>query len=253
MLNCMYTKLSRFAHSALIQSLHMQSLKAHCTSVPCRMSVVIAAWQRVQPHLDVLCCRPSSAGAASAGIATACRLNCLSILTVLSRLKPDEVANSLIPLLEETTNALPAPPEELMQQLLHSLCTLVAAPGGHQHIRPAVAALAGEGNSLLASGRYERANLLFVLEELTTLAKAYLAQHGTWSAAQGLKLCSCYVYCKWLTVNLDVACCRMVLHGTYYNFHTLLHASTSSSVVGDITALTCVCFLISVHWCFWST
>ena len=143
----------------------------------------------MQPKVNVLHCRPSSAGAASAGIATACRLNCLSILAVLGKLRPDEVAKCLIPLLEETLTALPAPPEELVHQLLHSLCALVAAPGGHSHIRPAVAALGGEGNnSLLASGRYERANLLFVLEELTILAEAYLAQHGTWSAAQGCTL-----------------------------------------------------------------
>lgn len=66
---------------------------------------------------------------------------------------------------------------------MHSLSTLVAAPGGYKHIRPAIAALAGDGNSLLASGRYERSNVLFVLEELTILAKAYLAQHGSKTGA----------------------------------------------------------------------
>lgn len=112
-------------------------------------------------------------------MATACRLNCLSILTTLGQLKPDPIGDILASLLQQTLNAAIVPPQELVHQLVHSLCTLVALPGGYKCIRPAIAALAGEGNSLLASGRYERSNLLFVLQELANLAKAYQAQHGS--------------------------------------------------------------------------
>ena len=131
----------------------------------------------------------------------------MSILATIGRLKPHRIADLLQSLLQQSQKALVTPPQELVHHLVHSLCCLVAAPGGYTFIRPALAALAGGGKTcLLASGKYERSNVQFVLEELIALANAYLAQHGPRTAAHG----TAHVYAELPTETMSSQTCGIV-------------------------------------------
>ena len=127
-------------------------------------------------------------------------------MATIGRLKPNRIADLLQSLLQQSQKALITPPQELMHHLVHSLCCLVAAPGGYTFIRPALAALAGGDSCLLASGKYERSNVQSVLEELIALANAYLAQHGPRTAAHGMA----YVYAELATRTMSCQTCGIV-------------------------------------------
>ena len=70
------------------------------------------------------------------------------------------------------------PPPELVHHLLVSLCALVAAPGGDSYIKQAIKFLDAEEGGLLAHQRFQRDEVLLVLQQLAVLAKAFLAAHG---------------------------------------------------------------------------
>ena len=61
---------------------------------------------------------------------------------------------------------------------MQSLCTLVAVPGGQSHTKQAIAFLAAEEDGLLAHKRFQRDEVLLVVQQLAVLAKAFLARNG---------------------------------------------------------------------------
>lgn len=137
------------------------------------------------PHWPVLYtpCRPTSAGPASASLALSCRLSCLSLITSLGMLDPKAAITTLLHLLHHSGSSPAKPPPELMHRALRCLCGLVATAEGCRHIRQATAALIGEPDGLLAHHRFQRDEVLLVLQQLSRLAKTFLSQHGSSSGA----------------------------------------------------------------------
>ena len=62
--------------------------------------------------------------------------------------------------------------------MLVSLCSLVAVPGGDSYMKQAVKFLDAEEGGLLTHKRFQRDEVLLVLQQLAVLAKAFLAAHG---------------------------------------------------------------------------
>jgi len=54
----------------------------------------------------------------------------------------------------------------------------VAVPGGQSHTKQAIAFLAAEEDGLLAHKRFQRDEVLLVVQQLAVLAKAFLARNG---------------------------------------------------------------------------
>lgn len=54
----------------------------------------------------------------------------------------------------------------------------MAVPGGQSHTKQAIAFLAAEEDGLLAHKRFQRDEVLLVLQQLAVLAKAFLARNG---------------------------------------------------------------------------
>ncbi|KAL3152002.1 hypothetical protein ABBQ32_001122 [Trebouxia sp. C0010 RCD-2024] len=127
--------------------------------------------------------RPTSAGPASASLATSCRLSCLNLITSLGMLDPNSTIATLLQLIHHSGSSHPKPPPELVHRALRCLCDLVATAEGCHHIRQATAALIGEPNGLLAHHRFQRDEVLMVLQLLSQLAKTFLSQHGSSSTA----------------------------------------------------------------------
>ena len=155
------------AHPALPFSILMSS-----SALPC-------------PYFPISCvaCRPTSAGPASASLATNCRQSCLSLITSLGMLDPNAAITILLHLLHHSGSSSTKPPPELVHRALHCLCDLVATAEGSHHIRQATAALIGEPDGLLAHHRFQRDEVLMVLQMLSQLAKTFLSQHGSSSGA----------------------------------------------------------------------
>ncbi len=129
-------------------------------------------------QLCLLYSRPPSAGPASASLAATCRINCLTLITTLGKLDPSSSAAIVTDLLHGCRSNPIQPTTELVHQLVQSLCTLVAVPGGHSHTKQAIAFLAAEEDGLLAHKRFQRDEVLLVVQQLAVLAKAFLARNG---------------------------------------------------------------------------
>ena len=105
-------------------------------------------------------------------------MTCVSLITVLGTLDPVSAADTLTALLHWCHASQIQPPPELVHHLLVSLCALVTAPGGESYMKQAIKFLDVEEGGLLAHKRFQRDEVLLVLQQLTALAKAFLAKHG---------------------------------------------------------------------------
>ncbi len=138
----------------------------------------VAAALLVAPSARLFYCRPTSAGPASASLATSCRINCLILVTSLGKLDPVSAAAVITRLLRWYQSSPILPPTELLHQLIQSLCVLVATPGGHNYMKQAIAFLAAEEDGLLSHRRIQRDEVLLAVQQLAVLAKAFFAQNG---------------------------------------------------------------------------
>ena len=125
------------------------------------------------------CCRPTSATyTAASSLATSCRRTCVTLITTLGVLEPMQTAAMVTQLLHWCHASVIQPPAELLHQLLESLCALAASPGGESYMKQAIKFLDAEEGGLLAHRRFQRDEILLVLQQLAVLAKAFLAAHG---------------------------------------------------------------------------
>ena len=162
-------------------------------------------------------CRPPSAGPASASLATSCRINCLTLITTLGKLDPAASAATVTRLLHSSRAGPIQPPAELLQQLIQSLCMLVASNGGDRHMKQAIAFLAAEEDGLLAHKRFQCDEVFLVVQQLALLAQAFLAQHGKKQPAGETSLrlehgAASWNACTPLLVNTGYACGVMPLN-----------------------------------------
>ncbi len=159
---------------------------------------------------NVWCSRAPSAGPASASLAATCRSNCLTLITTLGKLDPSSSAAVVTDLLHGCRSSPVQPATELLHQLIQSLCTLVAVPGGQSHTKQAIAFLAAEEDGLLAHKRFQRDEVLLVVQQLAVLAKAFLARNGKKQPA-GIALPDfhppgdvfCFIFCPLLPTSLS--------------------------------------------------
>ena len=112
-------------------------------------------------------------------------MTCLTLITSIGMLDPNTAIPTILHLIHHTGSAHLKPAPELVQRALQCLCSLVATAEGCSHIRQATAALAGEPDGLLAHNRFQRDEVLLVLQQLSQLAKAFLAHHGSSACAGG--------------------------------------------------------------------
>ena len=112
-------------------------------------------------------------------------MSCLALITSVGMLDPIAAIPTILHLLHHIGSAHLKPPPELVQRALQCLCSLVATAEGCCHTRQATAALAGEPDGLLAHKRFQRDEVLLVLQQLSQLARAFLAQHGSSTSAGG--------------------------------------------------------------------
>lgn len=108
-------------------------------------------------------------------------------------LDPNAAITILLRLLHYSDSSPAKPPPELVHRALRCLCHLVATAEGCHHIRQATAALILEPDGLLAHHRFQRDEVLLVLQQLSKLAKTFLSQHGSSSGTgQMLGICVCH-------------------------------------------------------------
>ena len=110
-------------------------------------------------------------------------MSCLSLITSVGMLDPTAAVTILLHLLHHSGSSLVRPPPELVHRALRCLCNLVATAEGCHLTRQATAALIGEPDGLLAHHRFQRDEVLMVLQQLSQLAKMFLSQHGSSNGA----------------------------------------------------------------------
>ena len=157
-------------------------------------------------------------------------MTCVSLITALGILDPVSAAGKLTALLQWCHASQIQPPPELVHHLLTSLCTLVAVPGGESFMKQAIKFLDAEEGGLLAHKRFQRDEVLLVLQQLAVLAKAFLAAYGKRPASgttgtylplanafDQLKLTIACALCHWASTSWQIALTR-----TYQFSHGVL-------------------------------